>query len=246
MHNQPSRSAGFTLIELSIVLVVIGLIAAGVLVGNSMIENARLQKVASKVTEFTTAINTFRLKYNCTPGDCVNAPALGFPDNFTLNLQSGDGNGFVNTPGESNGFLYQLNTANLIGAVEIFPLVAPGFEISNIKTGLRNIRISSRNTSQDTGIYLALDDANDWENVPAAIQPIESFQIDTKIDDGLPLSGKTQAIDYPANPIESSPAASTGVAGSESCVITGINSYNSNATRPASGTGLCGMKFQLR
>lgn len=64
---------GFTLIELSIVLVIIGLLAAGILVGRDMIRAAELRSVITDVQTFRTAVNTFSVKYNCLPGDCDHA-----------------------------------------------------------------------------------------------------------------------------------------------------------------------------
>lgn len=66
---------GFTLLELSIVLVIIGLIAGGILVGQDMIKSAQLKSTASRINEFSTALNTFTLKYNAIPGDIPNATA---------------------------------------------------------------------------------------------------------------------------------------------------------------------------
>lgn len=68
---------GFTLIELSIVLVIVGLLVGGVLVGRDLIVMAEARAFMSKATEFETAYNTFRVKYNCMPGDCRNASTLG-------------------------------------------------------------------------------------------------------------------------------------------------------------------------
>ncbi len=65
-----AHSSGFTLIELSIVLVIIGLVTAGVLVGRDLIQQAELRSVISDVEKFNTATNTFRAKYGCLPGDC--------------------------------------------------------------------------------------------------------------------------------------------------------------------------------
>ena len=64
---------GFTLIELSIVLVIIGLIVGGVLVGRDLIYAAQWRRTMSDIEQFKTAITTFRGKYNCIPGDCPNA-----------------------------------------------------------------------------------------------------------------------------------------------------------------------------
>src|SRR6187549_3006919 len=60
---------GFTLIELSIVLVIIGLIVGGVLVGRDLIKAAQLRKQISQITDVNLGANTFKLKYNALPGD---------------------------------------------------------------------------------------------------------------------------------------------------------------------------------
>lgn len=67
---QRFRASGFTLIELSIVLVIIGLIVGGVLVGKDMIRAAQHRKIISEVDGFETAAHTFYDKYRCLPGDC--------------------------------------------------------------------------------------------------------------------------------------------------------------------------------
>lgn len=72
MENPLNRS-GFTLIELAIVMVVIGLIVGGILVGRDLIEAAGIRATVSDVEKLKTAIRTFQTKYNCLPGDCPNA-----------------------------------------------------------------------------------------------------------------------------------------------------------------------------
>ncbi len=66
------RSA-FTLVELAIVLVIIGLIVGGVLVGKDLIRNAELQTIITEKEHYTAALWTFRGKYNALPGDISNA-----------------------------------------------------------------------------------------------------------------------------------------------------------------------------
>ncbi len=65
--------SAFTLIELSLVLVIIGLIVGGVLAGQDLIRAAQLRSIAKNIDEYRTAVNAFKLKYNCLPGDCSNA-----------------------------------------------------------------------------------------------------------------------------------------------------------------------------
>jgi prepilin-type N-terminal cleavage/methylation domain-containing protein len=63
------KKSGFTLVELSIVIVVIGLIIGAVTAGSSLLRMAGLRAVVSELNGFKTAINTFKLQYNALPGD---------------------------------------------------------------------------------------------------------------------------------------------------------------------------------
>ncbi|AMV40244.1 prepilin-type N-terminal cleavage/methylation domain-containing protein [Planctomyces sp. SH-PL62] len=74
-----SRSApGFTLIELSIVLVIIGLVVGGVLVGSDLIEAAKVRAAGGQIEEYELAIGSFRLKYNALPGDLTASQSMAF------------------------------------------------------------------------------------------------------------------------------------------------------------------------
>jgi prepilin-type N-terminal cleavage/methylation domain-containing protein len=64
---------GFTLVELSIVLMVIGLLVSGILVGQDMIRAAELRSIATQKDQTQTAVNLFRDKYLNLPGDLPNA-----------------------------------------------------------------------------------------------------------------------------------------------------------------------------
>ncbi|MDX1949138.1 MAG: prepilin-type N-terminal cleavage/methylation domain-containing protein [Rickettsiales bacterium] len=72
-----NKMKGFTLIELAIVLVIVGLLVGGVLQGQELIKQSQIRSVVSQVQEMDTAINTFRAKYSQYPGDISNASAFG-------------------------------------------------------------------------------------------------------------------------------------------------------------------------
>ncbi len=73
---ESGMSKGFTLVELAIVLVVVGLLVAGVLAGQDIIETARRVKLIREVNDYTLAIKTFQLKFNYLPGDMPNADSF--------------------------------------------------------------------------------------------------------------------------------------------------------------------------
>jgi prepilin-type N-terminal cleavage/methylation domain-containing protein len=89
-------ACGFTLIELSIVLVIIGLIVGGVLVGQNLISSAAVRATISQIEKYQTAANTFRGKFGYLPGDIPNPNAGQF--GFQARGQfagEGDGNGII-------------------------------------------------------------------------------------------------------------------------------------------------------
>ena len=99
-----SRQQGFTLVELAIVLVIIGLLVGGVLVGQDLIKAAEIRAVASDIERYNTGAAAFRTKYNGgIPGDLLATTATSF------GLPYGDGN---DGEGDGDGLLENNTTTD--------------------------------------------------------------------------------------------------------------------------------------
>lgn len=126
MRRRPPHHSGFTLIELSIVLVIIGLIAGGILVGQTLIHQAQVNKVITDLQKYMRAAQTFRTKYDALPGDFANATQVwgtasdcntfGTATTGQAATCNGNGNGVVG-PGMNYGASYCPNTVAGGGAL---------------------------------------------------------------------------------------------------------------------------------
>lgn len=79
--------SGFSLVELSIVLVILGLLVGGIMTGQNLIKAAELRAVSTEISKYSAAVYTFRDKYMALPGDMENAIA------FWDEADGGDGTG---------------------------------------------------------------------------------------------------------------------------------------------------------
>lgn len=112
------KARGFTLIELSIVLVIIGLIVGGILTGRSLIRASELSATVSQIQKYAATLNTFRTKYdNHLPGDmdCKVAPQYGLFQ-VTWSGHCGAGDNTLHDVANEDGMIYMgLNQAQTLG-----------------------------------------------------------------------------------------------------------------------------------
>ena len=237
--------AGFTLVELSIVLVIIGLIIGGIVVGRDLINTAAIRAQISQIEKYQTAVNTFRGKYGYLPGDIPDPVASGF--GFKPRGQyagGGDGNGLIQgvqctgyTPagsrqgtGETTMVWVDLSTAGLIdggfsaasansnmnsntsdvvgASIGLYfppakigqgnyvyawsdgPNVGQAAGANNLNYFGVSLVSSILDCSDGGGIYWV-----GWSNVNenVGLTVAQAYTIDTKIDDGLPTTGRVIA-----------------------------------------------------
>jgi prepilin-type N-terminal cleavage/methylation domain-containing protein len=178
---------GFTLVELAIALMIIGLLIGAVLKGKELIQNARVTQTVRQYQSYDTALTAFRTVYGSIPGDIVN-PTTRIPDCAASPCNvSGDGNHMVDNTAEQLNYWMHLAKANLISGIDatkttwtdIAPASPLGGQFFLIFQGAGRPVVNTMDllTSADPGF------------VATVMKPSDAAQIDRKMDDGLPLTG---------------------------------------------------------
>ncbi len=120
-HRSFARQSGFTLVEIAIVLVIIGLLLGGVLKGQEMIENAKTKSVVNDMKAIQAAYNGYVDRYKAIPGDelQVTTNARGWPNTVGPLASNGIlaapiGSTFTNAAGENQSFWQSLRASGLL------------------------------------------------------------------------------------------------------------------------------------
>lgn len=171
------QQQGFTLVEIAIVLVIIGLLLGGVLKGQEMIANARYKNLRSDIQSYSAAYYTFQDRYRALPGDFDQASTR-----IDASAPDGNGNGSIggggcnNASDESCYVWQQLRYSGLISGdpsasgANANPAHAYGGQVQGIH---------SRSLGNRTGVWLLM------QNVPADV----AQRLDEDIDDGDARNG---------------------------------------------------------
>ena len=195
--NKQKNQAGFTLVELSIVLVIIGLIVSGVLAGQALIQQAKVRGQLRQIEEIKTAIGAFQTKYSFLPGDLPN-PTRFFSTIAATTLPDGDGfiEGVVETVGtEASHAFQELFLAGLIqdtapNATNVVPAKVrktSGLLLNSGATTTANYLIfgSTLTYVPASNSYTGVDNLG----TNAGLSGSESYALDSKIDDARPTTG---------------------------------------------------------
>lgn len=220
--RHPVKSSAFSLVELSIVLVILGLLVGGILAGQSLIRAAELRSISGDYQRYSAAINAFRDKYFALPGDMSNATSFWGKDSAKCNSQSGTaatpgtcngtGDGVIGYTGSANNASevfrawQQLALAGLLegtftgnsgpnGSTDyVFGENSPRSKLPSAgwmaayidRTALASNYFYNFDYTQ----WLAFGAEDDSYADDAILTSTEAWNIDTKMDDGQPDSGK--------------------------------------------------------
>ena len=191
-YRNIARQAGFTLVEIAIVLVIIGLLLGGVLKGQEMIENAKVKNAINDLKGVTAAFNSYVDRFRTIPGD--DGPLA------TLQARGGTWTG-ITVAGNADGVL-TITAANAFapGGEEVAfwqHLRASGFIAGNpvlIGTAALprnafngNMAVANNTLAATTGMSQGISTC--LGQVPGKA----ARQMDTQEDDGNPATGTVRA-----------------------------------------------------
>lgn len=209
--------AGFTLVELAIVMVIIGLLIGGILQGNELIRNARVNRTISDSTGFVAAIYAYKDKYNALPGDHRNALTQLAGCTTASFCANGDGNIVIAAPDYGTDIYIARSILGTSGVAMEATQLWKHLALADLVTGVNPNADPANPAWGDThpaasigGGYEIYYDAQTnvagnvtilriskhgivagpWENLAT---PKIAAMIDRKMDDGMPNTGKTIA-----------------------------------------------------
>lgn len=184
---------GFTLIEIAIVLVIIGLLLGGVLKGQEMIENAKAKNIITDFNGITAAVNAYRDRYRALPGD--EAGNLTTIRGWTPNSGGGGNNGLIGvagttpfgTPaGEQLNFWRSLRSAGLIAGN------ANAAAAATLPTNP-----SGGNYGVTNGVWGLTGNVLCTNNLPAKV----AVAIENQFDDGVNNTGSVRSFGAATSPV---------------------------------------------
>ena len=205
----PRKQHGFTLVEIAIVLVIIGLLLGGILKGQELITSARVRNLITQIDGVKTAFYGFQDRYRALPGDFSQADTQIPGENPPNPTVDGNGNAIIegaNTPSSAVGGA----TPNSKEATLVWDHLSHSGFINGTYSYASGATPSSTNTpSNPWGALVDLEYDNLYTDAATATPPARHnyktgnqipvdilAEVDRKIDDGNPLTGSVRFSTY--------------------------------------------------
>jgi len=188
------KQSGFTLIEIAIVLVIIGLLLGGVLKGQELITSARVRNLISQQDGVKAAYFGFLDRFRALPGDYSQAStnianvAAGANGNNNGQIQSILGGSTID---EHIAAWDHLSKAGFINGSYTYAVVPETATSAPTNPYARYLRIIYDNT-YGTGTPANRHNLKTGNQIPSDLMA----EIDRKIDDGNPVGGTFQFTAY--------------------------------------------------
>ncbi|MBC7780809.1 MAG: prepilin-type N-terminal cleavage/methylation domain-containing protein [Proteobacteria bacterium] len=224
------QQRGFTLIEIAIVLVIVGLLLGGVLKGQELITSARVRNLISTQDGVKAAFFGFQDRFRAVPGDYQQA-AQNIANMATTGCGAGNGNGNGTIdPGTESVLTWEhLSKAGFI----------TGTFVCNAAQGVDTTPTNPYNVWLQLifdGVYVdAAGAAPQRHNLKTGAQiPVEIIaEVDRKVDDGRPYTGSFRFSVYQGN---AAVVPSAGAAVAPNCATDALaNQWNSVNGSPNCG-----------
>jgi prepilin-type N-terminal cleavage/methylation domain-containing protein len=186
-----SQQSGFTLVEIAIVLVIIGLLLGGILKGQELINSAKVKNLANDFRTIPTYIYAYQDKFKSLPGDDVavathvTGGTAGTGGTLGNGVIEGAWNVAETGTVESNIFWQHVRLANL-AAGPTTP--AAGFAPTNAVGGRLGISSATTAQLQISGM------SGTYQICSAGILGKFAKQLDTQMDDGNTATGSMRSV----------------------------------------------------
>ena len=215
-HSTKKSRSAFSLIELSVVLIIIGLLIAGITGGASLIRGSELRAISAEARGFGVAVRAFHTQYNALPGDFDKAvfdatkDGLGNNDGFIQYLNSDnnpegleawkdlfaigaivDDTTYTNS---TNAIITSANSQSVTDTdIPSSKLKNSGWVFDNWPHDNQNTVLLINKTTASSATGMLKDDSTASAGFSGTISPADAFSIDEKLDDGLPVLGEIRA-----------------------------------------------------